>query len=313
MGKGARAAGAFCSSSEELELLGGMLKSMAGGSAAAATLLKGSVLQVGMVHCLVAIINSPPKVAKLKGCLQGGKAAVATADKGVWLQVWLHFLGGVEPPASLAHQSIFSKALRTWAESNAERAQKQLETARKRLQRAERSQTAQLPDAREKLAAEEEASRKPFELSAHLCAMQGCAPILTLFTSDVDSSSDADPCASPPSEATAPPSPVADAMAAATSLAELATVAAAAPVAELEKEGSAAAVGGEKSPQEQRLRAERERASALCWELRKELEAECAKSERVNPTHPSPGPSPNLIYSHSHSHSHSHIPAPIGL
>ena len=65
MVQGADATGAFCSSAEELELLGGMLNNMAGGAAAAAALFQGSSLQVGMVHSLVAILNSLPKVEKI--------------------------------------------------------------------------------------------------------------------------------------------------------------------------------------------------------------------------------------------------------
>ena len=192
MVEGAGAAGAFCSSSEELELLGGMLKSMAGGAAAAATLCKGSPLQLGMVHCLVDILNNPLKVAKLKGCLQGGKPAVSTMDKGVWLHVWMHFFGGVDAPASLEYQSDFSKALRRWAERSEARATKTLKDVRRGLKSAEEKQTAQLPAKRERLAAEEEALRKPFELPAHLRAIPGCAPLSTAPTSNVDSSSDAD-------------------------------------------------------------------------------------------------------------------------
>ena len=76
MGQGAGVAGAFCSSAEELELLGAMLKSMAGGASAAASLLKGLPLQVGMVRRLLAILGSPAKVAELRGGLQKGEAEV---------------------------------------------------------------------------------------------------------------------------------------------------------------------------------------------------------------------------------------------
>jgi hypothetical protein len=57
-------------------LLGAMLKSMAGGASAAASLLKGMPLQVGMVRRLLAILGSPAKVAELRGGLQKGEAEV---------------------------------------------------------------------------------------------------------------------------------------------------------------------------------------------------------------------------------------------
>ena len=70
MVEGAVAAGAFCSSAEELGLLGEMLKSDSKGASVAATFLQGYALQVCHVRHLMAILNSSDDVHKLKACLQ---------------------------------------------------------------------------------------------------------------------------------------------------------------------------------------------------------------------------------------------------
>ena len=235
----AQATEAFCSSAEELGLLGDMLFSRADGAAAASTLLKGSKLEVHMVHGLVAVLNSSLKVGKLRGCLQKAGAVVSSTDRTVWLHWWLYLLGGTKAPASLEVQSKFSLALFKSAEKEAGAAKTRLAEARRK--KATEEQAAAVRE--ERIAREEEAACQPFVLPANVQEKPGCvttsATLPSPPTSNYDSGSDADPSASPTREAAAPPHPVADAMAAATSLAELATVAAAAPVLELEEEGGA--------------------------------------------------------------------------
>ena len=159
------AAGAFCSSAEELGLLGEMLKSDSKGASVAATFLQGYALQVCHVRHLMAILNSSDDVQKLKACLQEAeKPAVSTNDRGVWLQRWLHLFGVAEAPASLAAPSNYSKVLLRWATNDAQRAKKRLEAATRATTRGSDTQRA---SGLERLEREKQAECQPVVLPGH--------------------------------------------------------------------------------------------------------------------------------------------------
>ena len=271
------AAGAFCSSTEELGLLGEMLKSDSRGASVAATLLQGYALQICHVRHLMAILNSNDDMQKLKVYLQEAeKPAVSINDRGVWLQRWLHLFGVAEAPASLDAPSKRSKVLLEWASTDAKRAKKRLADATRATKRGSDTQRA---SGLERLEREKQAECQPIVLpvdlqSSRLEGAQADAAVTEAAGAGAAEVVDADANAA---AAAAAPEVVGG------ELAVLAAAAADAEPQQREETVSAAAPRGEESPREQRLRTERERANKLCWELRKELEEEREKGEMVSP------------------------------
>ena len=255
----------WCGSTEQHKLLLQIISEPADAPTAAAALLGGRPLQVRHVLQLAALISNDKWVKGFKLSLPSS----GSKDRGVWLHCWLHYLGCSGVQASFGAQSLFSRALLSWATREAKLAKDRLEAAR--LASLEGKQTGELRAASsEQIEQEENPGLEVFELPASLRVKLGCAeqhspsprqPIATpVAPSPPPASRDAADAAG-----TEPTPPAASEGEAALGGIDLLAAAAAAELPAAEVEQAVAQRLDDETPTEQRLRAELTTARKTSW------------------------------------------------
>ena len=160
----------WCGSTEQHKLLLQIISEPADAPTAAAALMGGRPLQVRHVLQLAALISNDKWVKGFKLSLPSS----GSKDRGVWLHCWLHYLGCSGVQASFGAQSLFSRALLSWATREGKLAKDRLEAAQLAVDTGKK--TVELRASwSERIVQEKKSGLELFEVPESLRVKLGCA------------------------------------------------------------------------------------------------------------------------------------------